>query len=309
MNWYKLSQTLEIIDSREEGRANSYLDIGHNPDYMYNYKDKDLGVLAPNYAWVLTNGKIDVEEETEDQRGHADVKRWDNILWSKVFSGRYDGSTKSISVVPPNKGVGRFSKIPYSIRSLLSQAFPEATKLHVFGSSKEMLKLAKKQECKGWIAVRLSGYPAKKVKKWGKENISNDMLEKKETKGRETDTHITIIYGVCDESVEEVKEIIKEYKDIKVELGKVGFFKKNPNYDVVIVKIESEDLRRLHEDLVRNLNIKETYPVYKPHCCIAYVKKGEGAQFAGDTFVEGTKLTFKKVVYIDNSDKEIEIKL
>ena len=148
-----------------------------------------------------------------------------------------------------------------------------------------------------------------KIKKWGKKNITDDMLETKETKGRETDTHITVIYGVCDESAEEVKEIIKEYKNIKVELGAVGFFKSDSNYDVVIVKIISEDLRRLHEKLVRNLNIKETYSSYKPHCCIAYVKKGEGMQFAGDSFVEGTKITFDKVVYIDNNDKEIEIKL
>jgi hypothetical protein len=31
------------------------------------------------------------------------------------------------------------------------------------------------------------------------------------------------------------------------------------------------------------------------------------AQFAGDNFIEGTKLTFKKVVFIDNEKEETGI--
>ena len=133
-----------------------------------------------------------------------------------------------------------------------------------------------KKECKGWIAVRLPQSPADKIKKWGRDNIPNSILFKEEGKGRELDTHITILYGVCENSIEKVEEIVKEYKSIKVKLGKVGYFRKSPDFDVVIVKIESEDLKRLHEKIKRKLNDTESFLVYNPHCCIAYVEKGKG---------------------------------
>ena len=170
-------------------------------------------------------------------------------------------------------------------------------------------KKAKKEECKGWIAVRLPQKSANKIKKWGGDNIKDSILCQEEGKGRELDTHVTIIYGACDNSVGEVKDILKNYKPIKVKLGKVGFFRNSPDFDVVIVKIISDDLKKLHGEIKRRLDVEETHPVYKPHSCIAYVKKGEGAQFAGDTFVEGTEITFNEVVFVDNNDKETIIKL
>jgi len=170
-------------------------------------------------------------------------------------------------------------------------------------------KKAKKEECKGWIAVRLPQSYSKKIKKWGKDNISDSILCQEDGKGRETDTHITVIYGVCDNSVESVKDIAKNYKSIKVKLGKVTYFKSSPDFDVVKIEIISEDLRKIHEDIKRRLDVKESFNKYQPHCTIAYVKKGEAAQFGGDTFVEGTEIICNKIVFINDKDEEFEIKL
>jgi 2'-5' RNA ligase len=166
-----------------------------------------------------------------------------------------------------------------------------------------------KKECSGWIAVRLPQSHSKTIQDWGKDNIPNSVLCKEEGKGRESDTHITVIYGVCDNSVETVKEIAQNYKSIKVKLGKVTYFKKSPDFDVVKIEIISEDLRRLHEDIKRKLNVTESFDKYQPHCTIAYVEKGEAAQFGGDPFIEGTEVEFKKLVFINDKDKEFEIKL
>ena len=84
-------------------------------------------------------------------------------------------------------------------------------------------KKAKKKECSGWIAVRFSKIPANKIKKWGRENIPDKILYKGEGHGRELDTHVTILYGVCENSKETVEEILKEYKSIKIKLGEVGY--------------------------------------------------------------------------------------
>ena len=166
-----------------------------------------------------------------------------------------------------------------------------------------------KKECNGWIAVRLPQKPSKRIQSWGKDNIPNSILSQEEDKGRELDTHITVIYGVCDNSVESVKEIVNSYDSIKIKLGKVGYFKKSPDFDVVKIEIISEDLRRLHEDIKRGLNVEESFDKYQPHCTIAYVEKGEALKFAGDDFIEGEEIIFNKIVFINNKDKEFEIKL
>ena len=170
-------------------------------------------------------------------------------------------------------------------------------------------KKAKKDKCKGWIAVRLPKTAANEIKKWSKNNIPDNILFKEEEHGRELDTHITIIYGTCENDAEIIKEIVKDQKSIKVELGKVGFFRKNKDFDVVIIKIISNDLHKIHNKIKKELNVKETYPIYKPHSCIAYVKKGEGNKFAGDNFIEGKKLTFNKIIFINNKNKETELNL
>ena len=165
------------------------------------------------------------------------------------------------------------------------------------------------KECKGWVAVRLPQAPSKKIIKWGRDNIPNSVLYNNKGYGRELDTHITVIYGVCENSKEIIEEIVKEFKSIKVKLGKIGYFKNSPDFDVVIVKIISEDLRRLHEKIKRKLKVKETYSSYQPHSCIAYVEKGQGSKYAGDDFVDGTEIIFNKVVFVNTKDEEFEIKL
>ncbi|GAG84515.1 unnamed protein product, partial [marine sediment metagenome] len=112
-------------------------------------------------------------------------------------------------------------------------------------------KKAKKEECKGWIAVRLSQAPSNKIKQWGRDNIPDNILFKEEGKGRESDIHITVIYGVCENSKEAVEDIIKNYQSIKIKLGKVTYFRSSPDFDVVKIEIISKDLKKLHEDIKR----------------------------------------------------------
>ena len=65
-------------------------------------------------------------------------------------------------------------------------------------------KMAKKEGCKGWTAVKLSSAIANKIKQWGKDNIPDDELDVAE--GREEDTHITVLYGICTKNREVVKK-------------------------------------------------------------------------------------------------------
>jgi 2'-5' RNA ligase len=165
------------------------------------------------------------------------------------------------------------------------------------------------KKCTGWIAVRYDGSISKKVQDWCKKHISEEDVYTKDDKGRETDTHITVVYGLCTEDTKIVKQILKGSKPIKATMRKVGFFRNNDDFDVVIVKIESQDLEDLNKKINESLKVDNTHSEYKPHCTISYVKNGTAAKYAGDTFFDGTKATFNKVVFVDNKDKETEIAL
>lgn len=177
-------------------------------------------------------------------------------------------------------------------------------------------KIAKKSVCKGWLAVRLNKEDSSKVQKWGKKQIADESLYHKEKEqgkqtdmGREIDTHITVIYGLCSNSEEVVKAILKEQKPIKAKLGKVGFFKHPDGYEPLIIKVESPNLERIHRMIKSDLRVETTFDDYKPHCTIAYLKEGEAMKFAGDTTFDGIECTFDKIVFVNSEDEEIVISL
>ena len=165
------------------------------------------------------------------------------------------------------------------------------------------------QKCEGWMAVRMDKSMSKKIQDWGKKHIPDDIVYNKEDHGRETDTHITLMYGICTDDPAIIKKIVNGEKPIKVTLGKVGFFKPDDNYDVVIIKAESSDLERINKKIKSVLNIESSFDDFKPHCSIAYIKSGNAMRFAGDTYFDVIKLVFNKIVFKNNKGEESEIKL
>jgi len=87
--------------------------------------------------------------------------------------------------------------------------------------------------------------------------------------------HITVLFGVNDNIEDEVKKVFDKYKPVQIETNGIKYFSSDPNYDVAIVRCKSEELTKIHEELKDTLENKETYPNYKPHITIAYLKKGE----------------------------------
>lgn len=172
-------------------------------------------------------------------------------------------------------------------------------------------KRAKKErKCSGWLAVRLNEQVAGRIKEWGKGNIPDDILCKAENKGRETDTHITIVYGICAEEIEIIKAVLKDQRTIKAKLGDIGFFDKSEDgHNPLIIKVESKDLEEVNKKVNRVLNIESSYSEYKPHCTIAYLKPGEAAKYAGDKEFSGTELSLNKVVFVNENDEETEFLL
>ena len=123
MNWYKIAQLSEIDVLENHGK--NYLSIGHEGEYGNRYK-KDY----PNYIWVLSEGEILVEEETEENYGH--IIAFPHINYGKTFAGRFDSSVGKLSVNRPFEGPSHFRDVPKSILYKLYQKFPGTKQIYVF---------------------------------------------------------------------------------------------------------------------------------------------------------------------------------
>ena len=126
--------------------------------------------------------------------------------------------------------------------------------------------------------------------------------------GREDQPHITVKYGLDTVDPKEVEPLLTDQGPITAKLGKVSIFESD-DYDVVKVDIESPELHALNKKIADNLKVTDTYPTYKPHATIAYVKKGEGAKYVGDKSFEGKKITFDSLVFSGKDGKETVIPL
>lgn len=145
--------------------------------------------------------------------------------------------------------------------------------------------------------------------------IPDDVLAKD---GREDEPHITIKYGIHDDTPEAVKEAVANFPPVRVRLGKASIFQANEaqaqrggeQYDVVKIDVESEDLHKLNALIANAIPHTDTHPEYQPHITIAYVQPGYGEGIAAvlDSF-DGLELTFDQLVFSDKERNRILVDL
>jgi 2'-5' RNA ligase len=128
--------------------------------------------------------------------------------------------------------------------------------------------------------------------KFSLKNIQENSLHfsKTEMYPRETEFHITILYGIFDLSSNKIEELLKEYfftDAIEVKLGKISKFD-NEKYDVI--KIDIFDKKNLLEELFsvfsENLENANKFPLYHPHITLTYVEKGSCDHLIGNDHFE-----------------------
>lgn len=127
-------------------------------------------------------------------------------------------------------------------------------------------------------------------------------------KGRETEPHITVKYGLSGDGLDKVKEILAKTPPIAVKLGKTSLFE-GEDQDVVKVDVDSPELTAVHEAIKGAVPNEETHPEYKPHVTVAYVKPGAGKKYAGQDFADGRTLTVDTITFNSEDGKATPIKL
>lgn len=144
---------------------------------------------------------------------------------------------------------------------------------------------------------------------WGMKNISNKELyvEEDENYGREKYIHCTVLYGIHDQTSSSSKKIIKNIKPFKIKLGKITAFTTSDKYDVLKIDVKSVKLHNFNKSLKGNLEVTETYPEYKPHITIAYLKKGFSEKYINEDCFEGKTIIVNKVVFSSSNGTKTEI--
>lgn len=117
--------------------------------------------------------------------------------------------------------------------------------------------------------------------------------------GIETDTHVTIKYGIRPDMMPVVTRIAQETPPMVLRFGDVTLFTENDEFDVVKVEVESNELRSLNGRLAALPGSDNTRPFYNPHLTIAYVRKGAGGKYTGAGPLSGQSVTVSELTFSD----------
>jgi HK97 family phage portal protein len=122
--------------------------------------------------------------------------------------------------------------------------------------------------------------------------------------GRETELHITALFGIHSEDPDEVRRVVAGFGPVHIRLGQTSCFdgaETGKDYDVVKVDVESEDLHRLHALLAGSLDHAATHPEYHPHVTLCYVRAGLGDRYAGRDDALGLELLCNVLRFSDRA--------
>lgn len=99
--------------------------------------------------------------------------------------------------------------------------------------------------------------------------------------GLDLEPHVTVLYGLHTNNWKEAQGALDKagLNLVRFKLTKLSLFE-NSRYDVLKYEVESEDLHALNKAL-RKVPYTSSYPEYKPHATVAYLKPGTGKKYIG----------------------------
>ena len=153
------------------------------------------------------------------------------------------------------------------------------------------------------IMFQLPDNVKSKIKKL-QEKINKEDIHPEE--GLEDDIHITLLYGIFDgnEVKEKARELLKSEKPVQAHTGDVEIFEpKGEDYDVVVLRVHGKALHDLRSKVEDSLPNEQTFPTYKPHITIGYVKKGTGRKYK-DLSTSDISFITKTIKYSSIDDTE-----
>jgi len=157
--------------------------------------------------------------------------------------------------------------------------------------------------------INLPDNISSKIIQLGKDIDDKDiMIGKDDSLRRETEIHVTLLYGLHSSIPDEVVKILKKQTSFEYTLGTTSLFTTNPDFDVLKLDVSGDGLKKLNS-LLKKLPHTNRFPIYKPHVTIAYLKKGKGVLYDKKEKFKGMTLKANKVIFSSHNGKKTEIKL
>lgn len=130
--------------------------------------------------------------------------------------------------------------------------------------------------------------------------------------GREDDPHTTLKYGLHTDNPNEVAAVLSNEPPPTIKLQRISAFH-NDEYIVLKIGVSSPELHRLNKIVSDNLECTDSFPDYKPHITIAYLKKNPKdpyyyQKYFGDIFRQD-KFELDEVLFSTADDDDYIIPL
>lgn len=125
--------------------------------------------------------------------------------------------------------------------------------------------------------------------------------------GRATQPHLTVKQGLMTRRPDDAVALVAGEKTFSVTFGRTHVFE-TADHDIVHVDVSSERLMVLHDALSTLLH-RDPHASYHPHVTIAFVKPGQGAAYAGNSFLAGFEMQVRGLTYSSPDGTQVDIPL
>ncbi|MHA1833225.1 MAG: 2'-5' RNA ligase family protein, partial [Candidatus Baldrarchaeia archaeon] len=276
LNWLRPLKGLPFTDE--------HLVHDFNEDFLSEYHQRQRGLNMRKRKVMALRRTLNMKKQSDDLSDEINkvVAQWqqtaeaigvDEVL--AIFADRANGYN---TVMRDLK-----NKYPTEVANMIAVGVVNAIPQVLRGSNLNMRKGAATNPKYDYGSVQTSNISEVLVSaiKDIQDDIDKDKLYDGEDEpgwvenGLQKLFHITVLFGVRDNIKDTIQQVFDKHRPVQIATNRIHYFSSDPNYDVAVVRCESKELTKIHDELKNKLENQETYPDYKPHVTIAYLKKGE----------------------------------